>query len=209
MHPALPLRVEVAWANDTLQIWDSNDSRNYAFEFSMLLRGWRNYLQVGLSRHPHGGIGFLEYRNLMSNYFALEARRQPHVAGYEPELGRELNPWNFDANAWDGVLAQGPKPSGQKLERFLTVDYMDLHLLNPKCGIGIHRHRDNQEVFLLLEGSALMLMGDWCQFPHRERAFELRIMAPGDLTLCKTGQLHALYNHTDEQIKLFMFGGYD
>ena len=91
----------------------------------------------------------------------------------------------------------------------MAVDYMDLHLLNSRCGIGIHRHRDNQEVFLLLEGSALMLVGDWCKFPNRERAFELRQMEAGDLTICKTGQLHALYNHTDEQIKLFMFGGYD
>ena len=54
-----------------------------------------------------------------------------------------------------------------------------------------------------------MLVGDWCRFPDRERAFELRQMEAGDLTICKTGQLHALYNHTDEQIKLFMFGGYD
>ena len=39
------------------------------------------------------------------------------------------------------------------------------------------------------------------------RSFET--LEPGDLTICKTGQLHALYNHTDEQIQLFMFGGYD
>jgi non-heme chloroperoxidase len=47
---------------------------------------------------------------------------------------------------------------------------MDLHILNPRCGIGIHRHRDNQEILFLLEGSALMLVGDWCKFPNRERA---------------------------------------
>ena len=27
--------------------------------------------------------------------------------------------------------------------------------------------------------------------------------------LDRCGQLHALYNQTDEQIQLFMFGGYD
>ena len=57
--------------------------------------------------------------------------------------------------------------------------------------------------------TALMLVGDWCKFPNRERAFELRQMEAGDLTICKTGQLYTLYNHMDEQIKLFMFGGYD
>jgi mannose-6-phosphate isomerase-like protein (cupin superfamily) len=210
MHPVLPVAVEVAWANDTLQVWDNNDGKNYVYQFNMLFRGWRNYLQVGQSRHPHGGVGFLEYRNLLSNYFALEAKRKSVLGDrWEPELGRELNPWNFDADAWDGQQAQGPKPAGSTLERFMAVDYMDLHMLNSRCGIGIHRHRDNQEVFLLLEGSALMLVGDWCKFPNRERAFELRQMEAGDLTICKTGQLHALYNHTDEQIKLFMFGGYD
>jgi hypothetical protein len=210
MHPVLPVRVEVCWADETRQIWDNNGGGNYVYEFNMLLRGWRNYLQVGLSRHPHGGVGFLEYRNLLSNYFGLESKREAVLGSrWAPELGRELDAWNFDANAWDGNQARGPKPSGPKLERFLTVDYMDLHLLNARCGIGIHRHRDNQEVFLLLEGSALMLVGDWCKFSDRERAFELRQMEAGDLTICKTGQLHALYNHTDEQIKLFMFGGYD
>ena len=210
LHPVLPVTVEVAWANDSLQVWDNNGGANYTYKFNMLFRGWRNYLQVGQSRHPHGGVGFLEYRNLLSNYFSLEDRRKSVLGDrWEPELGRELNSWNFGADAWNGQQAAGPKPAGPKLERFMAVDYMDLHLLNSRCGIGIHRHRDNQEVFLLMEGSALMLVGDWCKFPDRERAFELRQMEAGDLAVCKTGQLHALYNHTDEQIKLFMFGGYD
>ena len=210
MHPVIPLRIEVAWATDDLAVWDNNDDRNHAYEFAMLLRGWRNYLQVGMSRHPHGGVGFLEYRNLLSNYFGLEEKRQQVLGSrWAPELGRTVHPWSFDANAWDGSRAAGPKPAEPKLERFLAVDYMDLHLLNAKCGIGVHRHRDNQEVFLLLEGSAMMIVGDWAVFPDRGRAFEVRMMNPGDMTLCKSGQLHALYNQTDEQIKLFMFGGYD
>jgi hypothetical protein len=32
-------------------------------------------------------------------------------------------------------------------ENSMAVDYMDLHILKPECGIGIHRHRDNQEIF--------------------------------------------------------------
>ena len=43
----------------------------------MAFRGWRNYLGVGISPNPHGGVGFLEFRNLFSNYFGYEvARRQ-------------------------------------------------------------------------------------------------------------------------------------
>ena len=91
----------------------------------------------------------------------------------------------------------------------MAVDYMDLHILQPDCGIGIHRHRDNQEAFFMIHGKGLMLVGDWAQFENRDRAFELRTMKPGDVTICKTGQLHALFNSMDEECLLFMFGGYD
>ena len=34
-------------------------------------------------------------------------------------------------------------------------------------------------------------------------------MLPGDLVLIKGGQFHSLINSLDENITLFMFGGYD
>jgi quercetin dioxygenase-like cupin family protein len=86
---------------------------------------------------------------------------------------------------------------------------MDLHVLRPTCGIGIHRHRDNQEIFLMMEGQGLMVVGDWNKFSTRDRCFEARTMRSGDMALCKSGQLHALLNLTDTDVKLFMFGGYD
>jgi len=86
---------------------------------------------------------------------------------------------------------------------------MDLHLLKSDCGIGIHRHRDNQEIFFLLNGAAIMVMGDWYKMPDRERAFEIRTMTGGSFSLLKAGCLHALYNVTDIDISLLMFGGYD
>jgi len=60
-----------------------------------------------------------------------------------------------------------------------------------------------------MEGRGLMVMGDWEKFPSRDRAVELRIMKPGDLSLVKPGQFHALVNLLDENLLLFMFGGYD
>lgn len=211
MHPLRLLHVELAFADHTATVWDSRDGRNYQLEFNMLFRGWKNYLAVGVSPNPHGGIGFLEYRNLLSNYFSYEQERRAALGpNWENELGRDLNTWNFDANTWNlGEPGGGPKPSGPKRERFMAVDYMDLHLLQPDCGIGIHRHRDNQEVFFMLQGKGKMILGDWCEFPNRERSFEVRTMLAGDLTICKTGQLHALFNSTDEVCSLFMFGGYD
>jgi mannose-6-phosphate isomerase-like protein (cupin superfamily) len=112
-----------------------------------------------------------------------------------------LRPWNFNA--------YGRKDLDVRRENFLAVDYMDLHILKPNCGIGLHRHRENQEAFLMLNGRGLMVIGDWCKLPERERCFEIRTLLPGSLTLLKGGQLHGLMNVTDEDGSLFMFGGYD
>jgi mannose-6-phosphate isomerase-like protein (cupin superfamily) len=192
MHPILPLHIECAWGEKSLKNWDSNGGANYHYEFSMVLRGWDHFLATGMSANPHGGVGFLDYRNLLSNY--------GRFAGSN-ELGRALFPWNFNAF--------GRKDHGNGNEPFLAVDYMDLHIVRPECGIGLHRHRDNQEAFLMLEGRGYMVVGDWCKIPQRERCFEIRTLRPGHLAMLKGGNLHGLVNATDEQILLFMFGGYD
>jgi mannose-6-phosphate isomerase-like protein (cupin superfamily) len=192
MHPLLPLRIELAWADETERFWDSQDGTNYVYEFSMIVRGWENFLSVGTSPNPHGGIGFLEYRNLMSNYFRYAERN---------ELGRTPEPWQFDAF--------GRKDHGGRRENFMAVDYMDLHILKANCGIGLHRHRDNQEVFFMMQGRGYMVVGDWCKMPNRERCFEIRSLRAGHFAMLKGGNLHGLMNPSDENISLFMFGGYD
>jgi hypothetical protein len=192
MHPVLPLHLEVAWADQTGNHYDSLDGANYHYEFNMIVRGWDNYLGVGVSPNPHGGLGLLHYRNLLSNY--------GQYAGMG-ELGRQIEPWMFDAF--------GKKADGQRYENFFSVDYMDLHILLNNCGIGLHRHRDNQEVFFMVDGQGLMVVGDWCKFPQRERCFELRTLRSGHFAMLKGGNLHGLYNTTDVDIILFMFGGYD
>jgi mannose-6-phosphate isomerase-like protein (cupin superfamily) len=202
MHPIRPLKIELAWGSADRSWWDPRGRQSYVYEFNMPFRGWNAYLGAGISANPHGGVGFLEYRNLFSNYFGYEAARRAAYGQDAPtELSREVSPWSFDAN--------GQKKPAAKTEPFMTVDYMDLHVLHRDTGIGIHRHRDNQEVFMLLSGKGLMLVGDWCTFPGRERSFEVRTMLAGDMTICKPGRLHALLNTLDEDITLFMFGGYD
>jgi mannose-6-phosphate isomerase-like protein (cupin superfamily) len=192
MHPILPLHVELAWFTLDGRYWDSQSGANYHYEFNMVMRGWDNHLSVGGSDNPHGGIGTLEYRNLLSNYFQHGARK---------ELGRTLEPWNFDA--------LGAKHPDGGYESFMAVDYMDLHLLHGNSGIGLHRHRDNQEIFLCMRGQGLMVVGDWCKMPNRERSIEIRTLRPGHLAMLKGGQMHGLMNTTDETMHLFMFGGYD
>ena len=92
----------------------------------------------------------------------------------------------------------------------MAVDYMDLHILRPNAAIGLHRHRDNQEAFMVIGNRAgIMVIGDWAKMPNRERCFEVRTLQPGHLALLKRGNLHSLVNPTDEDLFLFMLGGYD
>jgi hypothetical protein len=60
-----------------------------------------------------------------------------------------------------------------------------------------------------LTATGIMVTGDRCQFPDRERCFEIRTITAGSFSLLKPGNLHALFNVTDEDISLLMFGGYD
>ena len=194
MHPVNPLHLEVAWADAAGgdAHWDSQGGANYHYEFNMAVRGWDAYLKAGVSANPHGGVGHLHYRNLWSNYSGFAGSRG---------LGRVVEPWQFDA--------AGGKAPGERWEEFFSVDYMDLHVLKNNCGIGLHRHRDNQEVFFMLAGQAVMVTGDWCREPGRERCFEVRTLRAGHGSLLKPGGLHALMNATDADITLLMFGGYD
>jgi hypothetical protein len=192
MHPLLPLHIELAWTDRDERVWDSNDGRNHHYEFNMVVRGWDNYLAAGMSPNPHGGVGFLEYRNLMSNYFQYASR---------PELGRKLESWNYNA--------YGNKSHLTSSEPFMAVDYLDLHILRGTSGIGLHRHRDNQELFFMTRGQGMMVVGDWAEFPNRERCFEVRTLRAGHFAMLKGGNLHGLMNPTDEDLELFMFGGYD
>ena len=192
MHPILPLSLEVAWSDAEGKVWDSQGGANYHYQFNMIYRGWKNYLGVGISQSPHGGVGYLHYRNLLSNYFGYDVLK---------EVGREVDPWMFDA--------YGKKNPNPIQEQFFTMNYLDLHILRPGCGIGLHRHRDNQEIFFMTEGTGLMFCGDWCKLPNRDRCLEARYLTPGSFSLIKPGGFHGLLNTTDENLSLLMFGGYD
>jgi hypothetical protein len=193
LHPVRPLHIEVAWASADTRVYDSLDGRNHQYEFNMIVRGWDHYLGVGSSRNPHGGLGGLEYRNLLSNYGQYAALN---------EVGREIPPWSFDAF--------GHKAPEYRREDFMTVNYMDSHILKPNSAIGLHRHRDNQEAFMVIgDQGGLMVVGDWAQLPGRERCIEVRTLKSGHFALLRGGNLHGLINPSDEDLFLFMFGGYD
>lgn len=181
--------VQVAWSDAAGQAWDSRQGANYRYVFAMPVRGWEACRSRGTGQLPHGGLGSTEYRTLWSNYFGLPR-----------ELGRTPLPWSYDCF--------GSKAHGGRREEFFAVHYADLHRLEAGSGIGLHRHRDNQEMFVVLAGQPLMMLGDWCERDDRQRALELRRLGPGDAVLLRPGQLHGLLAGP-EGTSLFTLGGYD
>lgn len=190
-HPVRPLDVELAWTDVGERVWDNNDGRNYPYRFGMVVRGFRFYLKVGRTENPHGGPGALEYRDLFSNYFGGAALG---------ELAHELHAWQFNTQGHKGATTR---------EEFVAVNYANLSLLHPRSGIGLHRHRDSSEFFFIVRGRGLMVTGDWCRFPDRDRALEVRPLREGDLTLIHGGQLHGLLNPAEDDLTLLSFGSYD
>jgi hypothetical protein len=196
MHPILPLTVDIGFCDATRSVWDSRDGANHRYAFEMILRGWDHHLSLGASPFPHGGLGVLEYRNLLSNYGRFAAR---------PELGRTLAPWSQDAFGH----RDGAGGGGERHEPFFAVDYVDLHVLAGGSAIGLHRHRDNTEAFFAASGRGLMVVGDWCERDSRERCLEVRVLRAGHLALLHGGQLHGVVNLAGEDLTLLTFGGYD
>ena len=200
MHPILPLKVRVAFTDHTETFWDSLNAADYHFEFNMIYRGWDNYLKAGTHRNPHGGTGVIHFRTLLSNYWGYPGQDKEKYKEYST-ISQNMQHWMRDS--YDN------KPPKKEVENFFKVDYMDMHILKPDCAIGLHRHRDNQEVFFMQEGEGLMVIGDWAKMDNRERCMEVRTLKAGHFVMLKGGNLHALINTQPDPAMLFIFGGYD
>jgi mannose-6-phosphate isomerase-like protein (cupin superfamily) len=64
----------------------------------------------------------------------------------------------------------------------------------PGSSIGNHRHGENEEVYVVLSGSGVMVVND-----------ERRAVKPGDVILNKPGWQHGLENTSQEPLQLFVF----
>jgi mannose-6-phosphate isomerase-like protein (cupin superfamily) len=200
MHPLLPLSVEIAWCDTGQRWWDNQGGANHHYQFNMIVRGRNHYVSGGSRPSPYGGVGTSQFRSLFADGLGVGLESMTKHREVEG-LGREVPPWGFDAF--------GRKADSVRSEPFLAVEHMDLVTLRSDSGIGLHRHRDNQDVFLLLRGHALAVVGDWCKMPSRERCFEVRTLRVGDVVLVKPGNLHGLMNTTDADVILLAFGGRD
>jgi quercetin dioxygenase-like cupin family protein len=64
----------------------------------------------------------------------------------------------------------------------------------PGASIGYHKHRDDEEMYVILEGSGLMTVDG-----------ETREVKAGDAILNKPFGSHSLKNHTSRDLKLLVF----
>ena len=71
------------------------------------------------------------------------------------------------------------------------IDYLEME---PGSSIGNHRHGENEEVYVVLSGSGVMVVND-----------ERRAVKTGDVILNKPGWVHGLENTAQEPPKLFVF----
>jgi mannose-6-phosphate isomerase-like protein (cupin superfamily) len=66
--------------------------------------------------------------------------------------------------------------------------------LEPGASIGVHRHGENEEVYVVLSGRGLMMVNG-----------ERRAVGPGDVILNKPGWEHGLENTSAEPLALLVF----
>jgi len=64
--------------------------------------------------------------------------------------------------------------------------------LEPGCSIGTHKHEGEYEVFFIIEGEATL----------NDNGVE-KILYPGDVSLCREGEIHGIANRGQNTVKLF------
>lgn len=66
--------------------------------------------------------------------------------------------------------------------------------MEPESTIGVHPHGENEEVYVVLSGSGVMIVND-----------ERRAVKTGDVILNKPSWQHGLENTSQEPLRLFVF----
>jgi mannose-6-phosphate isomerase-like protein (cupin superfamily) len=74
--------------------------------------------------------------------------------------------------------------------KFVHDDYLD-----PGATIGEHTHKDDEEIYIILDGEGEMLIDGQ---PHP--------VGPGDMCYTKPGHSHALHNGTKRPMRLIVVG---
>ena len=71
--------------------------------------------------------------------------------------------------------------------------FVDFALIPPGTSVGLHRHGDNEEMYFILEGHAIMTVND-----------QEREVKPGDLILNRAGWTHGIRNEGAVDVKMLV-----
>jgi mannose-6-phosphate isomerase-like protein (cupin superfamily) len=74
------------------------------------------------------------------------------------------------------------------------LSFINYAELEPGASIGVHRHGENEEVYVVLSGSGVMTVNG-----------ERRAVRKGDVILNKPGWEHGLENASEEPLALLVF----
>ena len=74
-----------------------------------------------------------------------------------------------------------------------SIDFIDRVVVPPGSTIGFHQHGENEEMYIVLEGSGLMRVED-----------EETVVTKGDMVLNPAGGRHGLINNSSNQIDLLV-----
>jgi mannose-6-phosphate isomerase-like protein (cupin superfamily) len=71
--------------------------------------------------------------------------------------------------------------------------FVDYAIIPPGASVGLHPHGDNEEMYFILEGNAIMTVND-----------EEREVKPGDLILNRAGWRHGIRNEGVVDVKMLV-----
>lgn len=123
-------------------------------------------------------------------------------------LDRCDGPGRILHRGWCGLMKYKPSGSGKKVDEkdyskriiFSAEDFEEEgHLLQvvtvpPRTRQRLHAHREQTEVFYVLEGEGLIYING-----------EEFLARPGDAFICSPGDEHSLWNQSDEDFKVVVF----
>jgi quercetin dioxygenase-like cupin family protein len=79
-----------------------------------------------------------------------------------------------------------------------NIRFMNYTILPPGTSIGEHKHGDNEELYIILEGQGIMTVDG-----------ETRAVSAGDVIVNKPFGTHGLSNNSDEDLKILVMEVYN
>jgi mannose-6-phosphate isomerase-like protein (cupin superfamily) len=74
-----------------------------------------------------------------------------------------------------------------------NVDFIDRMLIPPKSTIGYHKHGNNEEMYIILEGQGVMTVNN-----------ESTLVRKGDMILNAPHNSHGIQNHSEEDLDVLV-----